>query len=108
MRRVARYYCAFLLLVILIAGLSASSGSSALELNQAIESCRASKGRPIYMACMQGGGTHPACFARAKSVVQPCVRSAMVAARPKAVLFSAEKLSAAPTANGKPSAAELA
>jgi CHAT domain-containing protein len=108
MRHVARYYCVFLLFCTVTTALLVSSGLSALELNQAIESCRASKGKPAYMACMQGGGTHEACFARAKSIVQPCVRSAMMAARPKAALFSAEKLSTAPTASGKPSAAELA
>jgi CHAT domain-containing protein len=106
MRRVARYSWTFLLFSIVITGLFASSKVSALELNQAIESCRASKGRPVYTACMQGGGTHEACFARARSIVQPCVRSAMMAARPKAVLFSKEKLTAVPAARA--SAAELA
>jgi CHAT domain-containing protein len=106
MRRIARYYFVFLLFFTLIAGLLAVSPLTALELNQAIESCRASKGRPVYMACKQAGGTHEACFARAKSIVVPCVRSAMIAARPKAALFSAEKLTAAPVA--KASAADLA
>src|SRR5262249_29305119 len=106
MRRVTRFFV-FLLFLIVIAGLFISSPLSALELNHAIESCRASSGRPAYMARMESGGTHPACFGRAKSIVQSCVKSAMIAARPKAALFSAEKLSA-PPGSGKASAADLA
>lgn len=60
------------------------------------------------MACKQGGGTHEACFGKARAIVQSCVRSAMVAAQPKAALFSAEKLSRSPAAAAKPSAAEMA
>src|SRR5947209_19330166 len=70
------------------------SGASALEKDHAIESCRNSTGKPAYSACMQAGGTHDTCFGRARSVVQACVRSAMMAARPKAALFSADKLTA--------------
>jgi CHAT domain-containing protein len=77
------------------------SQSSALELNQAIERCRASSGKPLYFACKQSGGTHEACFEKARSVVQSCVKSAMIAARPTAALFSAEKLSAPPVAGQK-------
>ncbi len=76
----------------------------ALERDQAIESCRNSSGKPAYMACKQGGGTHEACFARSRSIVQGCVKSAMTAARPKAALFSPEKLTAQP----KPNAADVA
>ena len=36
----------------------------ALELNQAIENCRASVGKPIVMDCMRGGGNLEACRAR--------------------------------------------
>lgn len=77
---------------------------SALELEQAIENCRNSNGRPAFMACKQGGGTQETCFAKSKSIVHSCVKSAMDAARPKAALFSAEKLSTQP----KPSAEDVA
>jgi len=93
---------------ILTSAIFTSSQLSALELNQAIESCRASNGKPAYMACKQSGGTHEACFGKARSIVQSCVKSAMTAARPKAALFSAEKLSAPPITTGKPSSAEIA
>lgn len=68
--------------------------ASALELEQARESCRNSIGRPTYMACKQGGGQHDGCMARAKAAATPCVRNAMMAARPKAALFDAAKVSA--------------
>jgi CHAT domain-containing protein len=93
---------------ILTSAIFTSSQLSALELNQAIESCRASNGKPAYMACKQSGGTHEACFGKARSIVQSCVKSVMTAARPKAALFSAEKLSAPPITTGKPSSAEIA
>src|SRR4051812_42014086 len=82
-----------------------NSRSSALEMNQAVERCRASEGKPAYSACMQNGGNHPGCFGRARSIVQSCVKNAMNAARPKATLFSVDKVS--PPA-AKPSAEELA
>ncbi len=66
----------------------------ALELEQARESCRNSIGRPTYMACKQSGGPHEVCMARAKAAATPCVRNAMMAARPKAALFDAAKVSA--------------
>lgn len=68
--------------------------ASALQLEQARERCRASIGKPAYMACRQGGGPHEACMARAKAAATPCVRNAMMAARPKAALFDAAKVSA--------------
>ncbi|MGZ5826860.1 MAG: hypothetical protein ACXWIO_12700, partial [Croceibacterium sp.] len=106
MRRIAGFACTFASFCILTATvlLTTSSPLSALEMDQAIESCRNSSGKPAYMACKQGGGTHEACFAKARSIVQGCVRSAMTVARPKAALFSAEKLTARP----KPSAADVA
>jgi hypothetical protein len=55
----------------------------ALELNQAIENCRASVGKPIVVGCMRGGGNLEACRERATPKVKACVRSAMVAALPK-------------------------
>jgi CHAT domain-containing protein len=107
MKHVAKYSTVFLFCIVIPLLFGGLSGS-ALELNQAIESCRASNGKPAYMACKQGGGSHEACFGRAKLIVQSCVRSAMIAARPKAALFSAEKLSAPLTPQRKPSAAEIA
>lgn len=68
--------------------------AAALTVEQARESCRNSIGRPAYMACRQGGGPHEACMAKAKAAATPCVRNAMMAARPKAALFDAAKVSA--------------
>ena len=104
MQAIANYSAAFLLC---IATLFGNSVASALEMNRAIEGCRNSTGKPAYVACKQGGGTHEACFGKARSLVQSCVRSAMIAAHPKAALFSADKLSA-PLPQGKPDAADLA
>ena len=69
--------------------------ASALELNQAIENCRNTVGKPIVMACMRsGGGNLESCRASAGPKVKACVQSAMVASRPKAALFDAAKVSA--------------
>ena len=69
--------------------------ASALELNQAIENCRNTVGKPIVMACMRsGGGNLESCRASAGPKVRACVQSAMVASRPKAALFDAAKVSA--------------
>ena len=106
MKRVANSTAVFLLCTVMPA-LFGNSPGSALEMNQAIESCKSSTGRPAYMACKQAGGTHEACFGKARSIVQSCVRTAMTAARPKAALFSADKL-AAPPGQGQVSAAEAA
>jgi CHAT domain-containing protein len=78
--------------------------SLALDFNQAIENCRASSGKPAYNACKQSGGSHEACFAKSRSIVQGCVKNAMAAAAPKAALFSAEK----PAAPVKATAADIA
>ena len=94
MRHIAHYFCTFVSICIVTAAVLASSQLSALELNQAIANCRASSGKPAYMACKQSGGTHEVCFGKARAIVVSCVRSAMMAARPKAALFSADKLSA--------------
>src|ERR1700722_18657660 len=81
-------------------GLALGGGPvSAFDKEQAIENCRASSGKPAYMACKQGGGSHEACYEKARSIVQGCVRSAM----PKAALFSAEK----PAAPVKSTAADI-
>lgn len=108
MTPIARRLCSFVLFCAVTAVVFASSQLSALEVNQAIENCRASNGKPAYLACRQSGGTHEACFGRARSIVQSCVKNAVTAARPKAALFSADKLSAPPIAAGKPSSAEIA
>ena len=69
--------------------------ASALELNQAIENCRNTVGKPIVMACMRsGGGNLESCRASAGPKVRACVQSAMMASRPKAALFDAAKVSA--------------
>src|ERR1700694_732559 len=98
MKHVANSTAVFLFSIVMPA-LFGNSPGSALEMNQAIESCRSSTGRPAHTACKQTGGTHEACFGKARSLVQSCVRSAMIAARPKAALFSADLL-AAPPAQG--------
>jgi CHAT domain-containing protein len=68
--------------------------ADALELNQAIENCRSSVGKPIVMACMRaGGGSLEACRAQATPKVKACVQSAMAASRPKAELFDPAKVS---------------
>lgn len=109
MKQIARCYLrGFLIFGVAAAAALASSQSLALDKDQAIENCRASSGKPAYMACMQGGGTHDACFGKARAIVHACVMAAMNAARPKAPLFSPEKLSQSPSAGGKPSAAEIA
>jgi CHAT domain-containing protein len=92
---------------VMTAALFVSSGAYSLELSQAVENCRASSGKPAYTACMQGGGSHESCFGKARTIVQACARNAMIAAHPKADLFSAEKI-APPAAVAKPSAADLA
>jgi CHAT domain-containing protein len=108
MRHIARYHFRNVLVFWLVtAAVFANSQLSALEKDQAIENCRASSGKPAYMACKQGGGTHEDCFGKARAIVQSCVKNAMTSAQPKAALFSAEKLSAKP-APGKSSAAEIA
>src|SRR5260370_38609463 len=67
-----------------------------LELNQAIENCRNTVGKPIVMACMRGGGGNlDACRASPSPKVKACVQSAMMASRPKAAPFDAAKLSRA-------------
>lgn len=64
----------------------------ALSFNReaALEACRESVGKPTYRACKQSGGSHDACFAKARSVVQPCFKAKI----PSATLFDAAKVSA--------------
>jgi CHAT domain-containing protein len=109
MGRVARFYLrTCVAFCVGTAAVLASSQAPAFDKAQAIESCRGSSGKPAYMACMQGGGSHQACFGKAHAIVQSCVRSAWTAAQPKAALFSAEKLTKPPAAAGKASPSELA
>jgi CHAT domain-containing protein len=68
--------------------------AAALELNQAIENCRNSIGRPIVIGCMRaGGGSLEACREKATPKVKACVQSAMAASHPKADLFDPAKVS---------------
>jgi len=108
MWHIARYYFQGFIVFCVATAVFANSQLFALDKEQAIENCRASSGRPAYMACMQGGGTHEGCFGKARAIVQSCVRSAMMAAQPKAALFSPEKLVKSPATAGKPGAAERA
>src|ERR1700716_920527 len=81
----------------------------ALELNQAIENCRSTVGKPIVMACMRaGGGSLESCRACAGPKVKACVQSAMLASRPKAALFDAAKVSAPKPGEAAADAAALA
>lgn len=70
-----------------------SSGSFAFNKEAALEQCRASVGKPTYQACKRGGGDHDTCFAKARAVVQPCIR----AKTPSAALFDTAKVSAPKT-----------
>src|SRR4249919_1267479 len=88
---------------------SAAVPAPALELNQAIENCRSTVGRPIVMECMRGGGgSLESCRASASPKVKACVRSAMMASRPKAALFDAAKVSAPKPGDAAADAAALA
>src|SRR4030081_1992971 len=81
----------------------------ALELNQAIENCRNTVGKPIVMACMRaGGGSLESCRASASPKVKACVQSAMLASRPKAALFDAAKVSGPKPGDAAADAAALA
>jgi CHAT domain-containing protein len=105
MKQIARWYLSGLFaFCIATAAVLANSQAVAFDKNQAIENCRAARGKPAYMACKEGGGTHEACFGKARAIVQACVTKAM----PTAPLFSAEKPSPAPAAGGKVSPAEIA
>ncbi len=83
-KNIAVAICTFLLPFVV------SPGAFAFNKEAALEQCRASVGRPTYQACKRGGGDHDSCFAKARAVVQPCVR----AKTPSAALFDAAKVSA--------------
>ncbi|HEY1212174.1 MAG TPA: CHAT domain-containing protein, partial [Bryobacteraceae bacterium] len=68
----------------------------ALDLNQAIERCRNTVGKPIIVECMRNGGTLQTCRAGAGPRVKACVQSAMLASRPKAELFDPAKAAGSP------------
>ena len=83
--------------------------ASALEREQAIENCRSTVGKPIVMACLAAGrGNMESCRASAVPRVKACVQSAMAAARPKAQLFDAAKVSAPKPGEAAANAAALA
>ena len=67
-----------------------SAPAWAFNREAALEACRESVGKPTYRACKQSGGSHDACFAKARSVVQPCFKAKV----PSAALFDAAKVSA--------------
>jgi CHAT domain-containing protein len=109
MKHIARHFFRNVVVFCVVTpALFANSGLFALEMDRAIENCRASSGKPAYMACIQSGGTHNPCFAKARAIVQSCVRNALIAAQPKAALFSPESLSKTPAMAAKPSSADLA
>src|SRR6266852_9493761 len=61
--------------------------ASALTMEQAVENCRATVGKPIVQACMQAqgkGGNLEACRAQATPKVRACVQSALNAANGRA------------------------
>ncbi len=61
--------------------------SAALTMEQALENCRATVGKPIVQACMQAqgkGGNLEACRAQATPKVRACVQSALNAANGRA------------------------
>ncbi len=70
--------------------ISGAAPAAAFDRETALEACRASVGRPTYQVCKQSGGSHEACFAKARAVVQPCFKAKM----PTAALFDANKVSA--------------
>src|SRR5882757_9166010 len=107
MKHIVKYSALFLICTVAPI-LFGSSPGSALDHDQAVENCRSSAGRPAYMACKQSGGADESCHGKAKLIVQSCVKSAMSVSRPKAALFSTEKLSAPPASQAAPSAADIA
>ena len=83
--------------------------ASALELDQAIENCRNTVGKPMVTECMRaGGGSLEACREKARPRVKACVQSATIASRPKAGLFDAAKVSAPKPDEAAADAAALA
>jgi len=97
------------LLVTVLLVTASIAPADALELNQAIENCRASVGKPIVMGCMRaGGGSIEACREKASPKVKACVQSAMAASRPKADLFDPAKVSAAKPEEAAADAASIA
>ena len=79
--------------------LLAAAPASAVSPNQVVEGCRNSVGKPIVMACMQGGGSLDTCREKAKPKVQACVQAAMEKSLSK---------QAAPKAEEAPTAADIA
>src|SRR5215510_2997710 len=70
-----------------------ANGASALTLQEAIEQCKTTVGKPIVQPCMQSGGSKDACIAKAAPPVKACVVKAMTAAhgRPNIPLYLRRK-----------------
>ena len=66
------------IIVAALFSLAAVAQAVALSPKEVIETCRNSVGKPIFAACMKGGGGNPeACREKAKPKVQACVQAAM-------------------------------
>jgi len=77
--------------------LTASAGPAlALTKEAAIEGCRERVGRPIVMACKQGGGSLESCRAKAHPQVHACVVAALNAANGRANVAVAIPTESAP------------
>ena len=58
---------------------AATGSAAAFTREQAIQDCKRSAGRPVYLACMKGAGAnHGACFESARPAVRQCVRNKWV------------------------------
>ena len=79
------------LTLICTAAATISHDGRALELRQARDSCRISSGIPTYRACRFSGGSHEDCMPKARSAVSRCIKSAWMAAHPKAPLLSTQE-----------------
>ncbi len=82
---------------VLFALLAAQPAFAELSKEAAIEQCRMSVGRPIVMACMQGGGgSLEACRVKATPKVKACVMAKLQAANSRANVAVAVPTEAAP------------
>ena len=85
---------AFFLLFVCMSALLCHSPGSALEIDQAIENCRSSTRQARLYGLQASRRNARSVLRQGEIIVQACVKNAMTAARPKAALFSAEKLGA--------------
>src|SRR5262249_17665975 len=77
---------------------AAASPAAAAGSKDVIENCRNSVGKPMVVACKQGGGDIEACREKARPKVQACVQAAMEKSLPKAATGApAAKAEEAPT-----------